>query len=142
MSRDVSAVTEKVRGYLVDLFGSAAVDSEGDFLFRHGSTQVWVGIRPFHQVNTVVRIYALTNANVPPSPELFHFVATRGTYIFGHLRCAEEGGKVAVYFGHSLLGETLDPETFKVAVYMVAGIADEIDGEIRERFGGELFHDN
>jgi hypothetical protein len=142
MPRDISAVIEQVRGYLVELFGSAEVDGDGDFMFRHGSTQVWVGVKPFHTDHTVVRIYALTNANVPPTPELFRFVATRGTYVFGHLRCTEAAGRVTVYFSHSLLGETLDPESFKVAVYMVAGIADELDDEIRRRFGGETFHAN
>ncbi len=43
---------------------------------------------------------------------------------------------------HSLLGEYLDPEEFKVALYMVAGIADKLDDEIKAKFGGRFFHED
>lgn len=141
MAADVPAVKEKVQRYLVDLFGGAQVDRDGDFTIRHGSTQVWVSVTPFHEANTAVRVFSVTNVDVPPSPELFHFVATRGSYPFGHLRCSEQDGKVAIYFGHTLLGEFLDPDEFKVALFFVAGFGDGLDDEIKAKFGGRLFHD-
>ena len=127
MGADVPAVKEKVQRYLVDMFGGAQVDRDGDFTVRHGSTQVWINVAPFHEANTAVRVYAYTNLEVPASPELFHYVATRGSYVFGHLRCSEKDGKVAISFGHTLLGEFLDPDEFKVALYFIAGIGDGLD---------------
>ena len=141
MAADLPAVKEKVQRYLVDMFGGAQVDRDGDFTIRHGSTQVWVSVAPFHKANTAVRVFAYTNIDVPASPELFHHVATRGSFVFGHLRCAEQDGKVAISIGHTLLGEYLDPDEFKVALFFIAGIGDELDDEIKAKFGGRLFHE-
>ncbi len=141
MAADVPAVKDKVQRYLVDLFGGAQVDRDGDFTLRHGSTQVWVSVKPFHKENTAVRIFAWTNVEVPASAELFQYVATRGSYPFGHLRCFEKEGKVNVYLEHALLGEYLDPEELKVALYFVAGVGDGLDEEIKSQFGGRLFHE-
>jgi hypothetical protein len=141
MAADVLAVKDKVQRYMVDLFGGVQVDRDGDFTMRHGSTQVWVSVAPFHEANTAVRVFSITNLEVPATPELFHHVATRGSYPFGHLRCSEQDGKVMIYFGHTLLGEFLDPDEFKVALFFVAGIAEGLDDEIKAKFGGRLFHE-
>jgi hypothetical protein len=141
MAADVPAVKEKVQRYLVGLFGGAQVDRDGDFTIRHGSTQVWINVAPFRDANTAVRVFAYTNLDVPPSPELFHYIATRGSFVFGHLRCSEQDGKVAISLGHTLLGEFLDPDEFQVALFSVAGVADGLDDEIKAKFGGRLFHD-
>jgi hypothetical protein len=141
MAADIPAVKDRVQRYLVDLFGGVQVDRDGDFTLRHGSTQVWVSVKPFHEANTAVQVFAFLNVDVPASPELFRYVATRGSYPFGHLRCFESDGKANVYFQHTLLGEYLDPEELKVAVFFVAGVGDGLDDEIKSQFGGRLFHD-
>jgi hypothetical protein len=141
MGADVPAVKDKVQRYLVELFGGVQVDRDGDFTVRHGSTQVFVSVRPFHEANTAVKVFAPINFDVPASAELFHYVATRGSYPFGHLRCSEQDGKVVVTFGHTLLGEFLDPDELKVALFTVAGLGDGLDDEIKAKFGGRLFHE-
>jgi len=142
MAADVLAVKEKVRRYLTELFNKVEVDNDGDFTFRHNNTRVWASVKPFRDDSTVVKVFAMTNLEVPASPELFKFVATEGTYVFGHLSCRETDKGIAVSFGHSLLGEYLDPEELKVALFMVAGIADTLDDQIKARFGGRFFHED
>lgn len=141
MDANVLGVKDKVQRYLVDLFGGVQVDRDGDFTFRQGSTQVWVSVVPFHEANTAVQVFALTNMEVPPTAELFHHVATQNAYAFGHLHCREKDGKITVQFSHTLLGEFLDPDELKTAVFMVAGVADGVDDEIKAKFGGRLFHE-
>ena len=132
---------DRVRYILTDLLGTVEVDRDGEFSFRHDSARIFVGVRPFDE-GTVVEVRAYTNIGVPPSPELFEYVALNANaYVFGHLGAFEDGeGEIVVIFSHRLLGDYLDPEELKVAVAAVASTADEVDDEIQERFGGRLFH--
>ena len=141
MAADVAVVKEKIQRYLVEIFGGAQVDRDGDFTIRNGSTQAWISVGPFRDANTLVRVFAYTNIDVPASPESFHYIATSGGLAFGHLRCVEKEGKVIVSLNHTLLGEFLDPDEFKVALFFVAGVGDGLDDDIKARFGGRLFHD-
>jgi hypothetical protein len=45
----VLAVKDKVQLCLVEFFGGVRVDRDGDFTVRHGSTQVFVGVRPLQE---------------------------------------------------------------------------------------------
>ncbi len=141
MAGDVLAVKEKVRRYMTEWFQSLQVDKDGDFTFRHNNTQVWVSVAPFRDENTVVKIFAVTNLDVPESLELYKHIATQGSYGFGTLGAREIEGKVRILLGHSLLGETVDPEELKVSLFMVAGLADKVAVEIKEKFGGRHFHE-
>lgn len=142
MGADVLAVKDRVLRYLVDFLGGVQVDRDGDFTLRNGSAQVFVSVRAFGEASTAVRIFAPINYDVPASPELFHYVATRGSYVFGHLRCSERDGTVAVTLGHTLLGEFLDPEELRVALFFVASFGDRLDDEIKSQFGGRRFHED
>lgn len=142
MSTQILVVKEKVQRFLTELFGGIEIDKDGDFTFRHGSTRVWITLQPFRDTQVVVKVSAIPLLEVTPTPELHEFVATKGTYAFGHLSVsAPKDGKVALYFSHSLLGDYLDPEEFKVAVFMVASIAEHLDDELKKHFGGRFFHE-
>lgn len=49
MDVQVLAVKDKVQLCLVEFFGGVRVDRDGDFTVRHGSTQVFVGVRPLQE---------------------------------------------------------------------------------------------
>jgi len=135
MANDILAIKDKVQRYIIDWAGSAQVDKDGDFFIRRGSSTVFVSVKPFVEDSSVVRIFAVTNRQVPASPELFEFIAT-SSYWFGHLLCVCKDGLATVMFSHTLLGDFLDPEELKTAVAMVALTSDGIDDKIAERFGG------
>jgi hypothetical protein len=138
---NIVEMRDRVRYILTDLLGPVEVDRDGEFSFRHDSARIFVGVRPFDE-GTVVEVRAYTNIGVPPSPELYEYLALNANaYVFGHLGAFEDEGGMVVIFSHRLLGDYLDPEELKVAVAAVASTADEIDDEIRDRFGGRLFHE-
>ena len=141
-SNQLAVVKDKVQRYLTDLLGSVQVDRDGDFSLRQGSARVFVRVAPLGEERTFVAVWAETNLEVPPSPELYKFIATGNRYSFGCLRCREADGKVSVIFGHSLLGDFLDPDELKMTVVVVAHTADAIDDEIVTKFGGRKFHED
>jgi len=142
MAADVRAVREKVQRYLTDFLGTIQIDRDDRITFRHGSARVFVSVAEFGPDKTVVRITAPTNSEVTPTPDFYHYVATENKYVFGSMVAVESQGKAGVLFKHSLLGDTLDPDELLLAVGLVAGTADEIDNEIKSRFGGRVFHED
>lgn len=140
MASNVAAVKEKVQRILIDLMGKVEIDRDGDFTFRNGSARVFISVFELSDEFTGVVIFAPTNRGLPPSAELFKFVACETAYRFGSLRAKEADGKVNLTLRYTLLGDFLDPEELKVAISAIAGTADEIDTQIKDRFGGTTFH--
>lgn len=143
MASDVLTVKDKVQRYLTDLVGRIEIDSDGDFTFRHGSARMFVSVGAIGKDNTVVALNVPLTLRVRPSAELFHFIATNADrYVFGHLSASERDDGVLVMYSHSLLGDYLDAEELKWAVGAMATTADDLDNEIRDKFGGDLFHED
>lgn len=139
-NNQVAIVRDKVQRYLIDLLGNIEIDRDGDFHFRNGTTHVFVRVAPFADASTVVSVWAITNADLTPTADLYKFLATENHYRFGSLVCDEQDGKALIRFAHNLLGDFLDPDELKMTVAMVARTADEIDDKIKEKFGGRTFH--
>lgn len=135
MANDILAIKDKVQRYIVDWAGSAQVDRDGDFFIRYGSSTIFLSVKPFGDDSSIVRVFSVTNREVPASPELFEFIAT-SSYWFGNLLCTCKDGLATVMFSHTLLGDFLDPEELKTAVAMVGLTADKLDDTIAARFGG------
>ena len=136
----VAVVKDKVQRYLLEVLNTVSVDRDGDFTFREGSARVFVSVDGVGDNSASVRIVAPIVNDAPSSPELFKYIAIDGSYRFGHLTCQEKDGKVSILFVHSLLGDFLDPDELKLAVFLMARTADELDDEIVKKFGGRKFH--
>jgi hypothetical protein len=139
---DVKATWDRVRQMLARMFDGIEVDRDGDFTFRNGSARVFVSVEEAFREHTVVNVRAITNMQVPPSPDLFRYIATNNQYTFGALRAVETDDGVMVSFRHTILGDTLDPEELMTAFATVAVTADDVDDEIQQRFGGARFHED
>lgn len=135
------ALVERVKavlGTIIDMAG-VEVDTDGDFTFPFESTRVFVGVRSLRGGPLVVRVFAITNVGVEPSPGLGLFLATTNfTLAFG--RFSLDGHNNAVWFEHNLPGEAFADEELELIIRMVAQTADEFDDRIKEMFGGELFN--
>lgn len=139
---DHLAVTkERVKQILIEQTGNADEDSDGDIGYRNGSTVAFVRVSSWFDEHTVVFVFSHVANNVPPSPELYEFVARRSnTFVMGHLGCTDlDDGTVRVHFGHTLLGDYIDPPELMDALNGVLNSADELDDEIVSRFGGTTF---
>lgn len=140
MSEAVTLTKEKVQRYLADMLGTVSMDRDGDFFVRNGSAQVFLRVMPFGDKNSIVRVWAPTNQDVPESPELYRYIATNTRYLFGGLAAHATGKNTAnIAFAYSLLGEFLDPDELRSAVTAVAVAADTLDDEIKSKFGGTRF---
>lgn len=134
-------VKDRVQRMLVDLVGRVEVDSDGDFTFAFESTRVFVSVEEWIEDLSVVRVVSIPVWEVPGSPELFQFVATK-SFRFGSLFLFErEDGTFNVNFSHQLIGDTLDPEELNHAVKAVTFTADQLDDEIKGQFGGKRWID-
>lgn len=135
---DVEALREKVDRYLREDLGSAAVDEAGDFMIRYEDTVTWIRPTAWTEGRTLVRVWSITNVDMPVTAELAEFlVVTNAKLAFGGFRLNEH--RPAVVMGYSLLGDYLNRAELQVAVGAVTGTAQQFAGEIKQRFGGKLF---
>lgn len=140
---------DKVQRSLAEGVGSLEVRPDGMLTFRNDSARVFVRCTEQQlsedRTRTLVTITAPLVWNVPATPDLFEYVAFNAdNWFFGHLsvETADEGGGVNVFMTHTLLGDYLDAEELRSAAFGIAVAADEIDDEIKSKFGGERFHED
>ena len=138
----VEQLREKVRGFLAEIVGAEAVgvDAQGSFSFQCGSTQVFVRVGEDHS-RTFVTVEAPVIIEAEPTEALYKYVATNNRYRFGHFKAFEHDGACSISFAHTLLGDYLDSEELKSAVAAVALIADRVDDELQDLFGGRRYHE-
>ena len=136
----VDEVKAKIQRILTDRFGSVRIDSDGDFVIPNDSAVAFVGVRPWGE-EVVVHVTAFMLMDVPLSPELYEWVATEGSYFFGHVRVKREEGAATgtLIFSHCLLGDFLDKEEMLNALDSVAILANDLDDKLQSRFGGRRF---
>jgi hypothetical protein len=105
-----------------------------------GSARVFVDVERFLGESTIVRVASPVLSRVELSPELaLRALEIAGGSQLGHFSYL--GERQELWFEHTLLGDALDPEEFKLAVDTVARIADGEDDALAERFGGLRYAD-
>ena len=150
-------VKDKVSRYARELFNIVQLDDDGDLIIPYESTKIWIQFverevaperEAFYNDNqlsrTVVQIWAPTIIDVTPTPELYKWVATEGAlYFYGHCRVLNYGdkGNVQVIFEVALPGDTIDPGELKQGLIAVASAADDLDDELKAKFGGKRIED-
>ena len=135
----ISETRDQVASMLANLVGRVELSPGGAMSFPYESTRVFVEVRSWREGSSLVNVFAITNVELTPSPELYEFVALHSDdWVFGHLAMAVEGGSAYLHFTHSLLGDFLDEPELQAAVGAVAIAADEIDDKVKAQFGGRL----
>jgi hypothetical protein len=133
---DVASLRKQVEAHFTEMGVPYGVDGDGDFAITYHDTITYV--RTFEREGRMlVRVWAITNVDVPLTDGLTRFLAAENANIhFGGFE-AHQSGKVAV--SHTLLGEFLQRAELDVALMAVVGVADHYAGQIKSRFGGKLF---
>jgi hypothetical protein len=138
MASNISETRDRVASMLANMVGRVELEG-GELSFPYETTRIYVNVRPFGEDSQVVNVYAITNVDVTPTPELYQFVATNADeWVFGHLAMGETDGKAVLYFRETLLADHLDEAELHTAVAAVAVTADKIDEEMKAKFGGRL----
>lgn len=138
----VDSTKLKVQSYLIKL-GNPALDEDGDLSLQSGSARVFVRVNAMGDDQSIVEIFCYALSKVPVTPALYEYVATKNNYRFGKLSLVVmDDGTGRVMVGHTLLGTYLDPDELLIAVSLVADLADNLDDEMKAKFGGERFHES
>ena len=137
----VADVKDKVQRILADALGSVSIDKDGDFHVRDGSAVVFIHVYALDSGVSMINVYSIALSNVPLTPELYRWVATEGqAFRFGRCMVAEgDNGLGRMMMTHTLLGDYLDAEELKWAVFALLSTADDLDDQLKARFGGERF---
>ena len=139
---DLDATRDDVQSVLIEMFGKIEITQEKEFTFPFGSTRIFIDVFEIEEETNVVNVYAIANVDVPPSEDLFRFVALNAdASLLGHLGAIEREGVIDILFSHRLLAETLGSSELKRTVATVATAANEMDDVITERFGGRRYRD-
>lgn len=137
-SAAIAGLREKLDGYLRNTPAGVSVDGGGDYLVPYGSAFTWVRPVEWREGRPVVRIWSITNVELPVDDGLAKFLLTANAKIvFGGFRL--DPSPPAVTLVHYLLGDYLNRSELLAAVAAVATTADRYGPEIKARFGGRLF---
>jgi hypothetical protein len=118
--------------------------------FTDMSTRVNLSVDPWGKnsdgdESSLVRMWCPILWEVPPSPQLFEWVAKEGgNYFFGHVSVQDDvnnPGKLFLLMTHTLLGDYLDEGELSSAMYAMLGTADKLDDELKGKFGGKRLAD-
>ncbi|GAA3028664.1 hypothetical protein GCM10010528_07930 [Gordonia defluvii] len=143
---NLDAVKVKVQQMLSTNLNNVQLTKNGGFNVRHGSSRVFVEVEEWAEKYTLVKVEVPVLFDVPRSPELYEYIAFHaGQFVFGtlFLRADDEDAReVSVVLEHNVLGDYLDEPELMEAVLMLAYVADQIDDELKARFGGERFHED
>ena len=150
-------IKDKVTRYAKELFKVVMIDDDGDLVIPYESTKVFIRtiereVAPENEAfwdenqisRTAVCVWAPTIFDVKPSNELYKWVATEGAdFFYGHCKVLNYGdeGQVQVIFEITIAGDTIDPGELKQALLAVATTADDLDDELKAKFGGKRVED-
>ena len=131
---------EKIEKTLEQLYDSYGVNRQGMYVLGLETACVFIVPTWLDDDTTVIRLFAITNLDLPVTSELMEYLLTKNLeFVFGAFALDSDRG--AVWFTHNLLGEFAAREEFEAALAAVAETVDEHDNEIKARFGGRLYTD-
>lgn len=98
------------------------------------------------QTNTLVHINSPVLIGVPPSDQLFEWIAREQiSFTFGRFCCVddpESAGDMNLLCQHTLVGNNLEPEDFKITWLVMCLTAMEWAAGLKRLFGGLTFEEH
>lgn len=139
----VDQTRNKVQRILTSKLGRVEVDRDGDFVVRHESAVAFVSVREGFGDGTLVDVRCPMVKGVKITNELCRWVATEGQdFKIGGTYLMEESDndkQCWIFFHYSLTADDLDESELMNAVFAIVFTAQELDNELQDKFGGELF---
>lgn len=135
-SRAQEECYQKVERYMRELFGEMcqAHPTAPTFAMVKGSAMVTVTTFPWGDADSVVMIRSYVVFGAELTKELLHYLLVENfDFRFGAFGVDRDGD---IFFGHNIVGSTLDKNELKASVLAVLGTADDYDDKIQQRFGG------
>ena len=134
----VVKIRELIEGKLREILDGYAVDPRGSYVFGLESARIFVVPAWLPDERTIVRVFAITNLDVLITAQLTSYLLEKNLdFVLGAFALDADQG--AVWFNHNLLGGFLVADELEATLAAVAQTANELDDEIKTRFGGRLF---
>jgi hypothetical protein len=134
------ALRDMIEKKLAEMLDGYAADEHGNYVLGLASARVWVVPAWLPNGASVVRVFAITNLDVPVTADLTSYLLEKNLeFVFGSFALDVQHG--AVWFNHNLLGDFLNAEELEATIAAVASTADRFDDEIKTTFGGRLYVD-
>lgn len=134
----VVKLRDMIEAKLGEMVDQYLVDEHGNYVLGIESARVFVVPTWIENGAAVIRVFAITNLNVPVTADLTKYLLEKNLeFVFGGF--ALDAGEGAVWFNHNLLGEFTAPEQLEATLAAVAQTANQFDDEIKGRFGGRLY---
>ena len=146
--RDERAAEEKlaamrafIEPVLEEMFGAPPTkDPDGDYVLDVGQLKVFVAPRAVPGRPAIIRVFAITNADLNLSADLGLFLA-RLNFSLAFGRFSIDIDHRAVWFDETLLGDQVTKDELVFVVNVVAETAAEWDDKIAAMFGGRFRED-
>lgn len=134
----VTELRRKIEETLERLYEDYVADDRGMYVVGLDTARVFVAPTWLDEETTVIRLFAITNLDVPVTPDLMSYLLAKNLeFVIGAFALDEQRG--AVWFTHNLLGEFTAPEELEATLAAVSETAAEYDNEIKATFGGRLY---
>ena len=135
---EVTKLRELIESTLVGMEAPYFVDKQGNYILGLDSARVFIVPTWIEDGPTVIRVFAITNMDVPVTAELTSFLLAKNLeFVVGAFALDADAG--AIWFNHNLLGEFAHKEELESSLAAVAETANTLDDEIKSRFGGRLY---
>lgn len=140
----IDDIRNKVQRILTSNF-NVRLDSDGDFIVEFESANCWVEVRDLElfekRVGQISYVCPMVKG-VRLTPEVFKWVALEGhDFRFGSVVCyADDNNETgSLFFEYSMIGVDIDESEVVNAVMFLLFVCSDLDTELKEKFGGELF---
>ena len=134
----MSALSDRVTEFLVEMGLAPEGPEQGPFMFRFGSTVVMVCLFE-HGGDVYVRIASVLLKDFRPTLDLVTRILRLNTEVLlGAFLLFEDD---TLSFSATLLGDDLSPTPFRKTVEYVARVSDEYDDELQAIAGGSRAED-
>ena len=144
---DLEHLKAKLQKMLIELNGGIKIDSDGDFVISGESARLFIRAIEFgsdDQKSLMIKFFCPLVMDVAVTTDLTMYVATEGGgYRFGHVRLIldeEKDNKTgSLYFEYTIFANDLDMSEVDNAIRMVLFTSADLDTELHNKFGGEMF---
>lgn len=137
MSEKVEALKNTLRTILEEA-QLPFVDDGKRLRIRRGSTAVFLSAKDWTSGHTLAEMLCPVLHGVKRSEAVLEELNRLNFALyFGKAYWHENG----IWIAHTLLGDHIDPEELVTALGLIATVADKIDEELKEKFGGERWID-
>lgn len=134
-------IYKKVADWMKELFGMFVqpMPDAPVFVLAQGDTLVQIAVIPWADDDATVSIRSYVVSDAEMTSDFMHYLLRENeSFRFGAFAIDSEDD---VFFEHTIVGSTLDPEELKASVFAVTGTSDRYADEIIPRFGGTKFVD-